>query len=560
MSDLKPPPEVNFRFGPEDVERLKAFGEVRWHEAGEVLFKEGDREVDCCVVVSGQLWVYIYERGRERRVGWLEPGQFVGDSALLTGRSATVQARMGEAGEVLHITRPAFQRILARESRLSDAFVNTIFARTAWLRELGRSSVAVVGASYDRDTFAVRELLNKHSVPHVWMDEVAEPELLDALAAKGLTRKDLPVVFRGADFRMVRPTLEELSAAFGLDLLPDGACADLVVIGAGPGGLASAVYAASEGLTVLALDSDGPGGQAGSSSKIENYLGFPTGVSGRELAERALLQAEKFGARVTGPARAAALERMGEDYCVRLTDGRSLGARAVVLATGMQYRRLPLEGLEHFEGRGVFYGATPMEAQLCGGAKVAVVGAGNSAGQGAMYLAQTAAEVHVLYRRPDIRETMSEYLVSRLEDMPNVHLHPEAEIERLIGCQERLHKVSMRKGAASGELLETPFVFLFIGAKPCTDWLPTQIAKDEAGFLKTGGALGPRELVRAGWSLERMPSLYETSWPRIYAVGDVRSGSVKRVASAVGEGSVAVQFIHQALAERAALYAADQVA
>ncbi|MBY0447628.1 MAG: NAD(P)/FAD-dependent oxidoreductase, partial [Hyphomonadaceae bacterium] len=238
------------------------------------------------------------------------------------------------------------------------------------------------------------------------------------------------------------------------------------------------------------------------------------------------------------------------DYCVRLKGGRCMGARAVVLASGMQYRRLPLANLEQFEGRGVYYGATPLEAQLCAGAKVAVVGAGNSAGQGAMFLAQTAAEVHVLYRRPDIRETMSEYLVSRLESLPNVFLHPETEIEALKGCEERLRKIGCRVGEDGERELDTPFVFLFIGAKPCSDWLPASIARDASGFISTGPALTPRDLVKAGWSLERMPTLYETSWPRVYAVGDVRAGSVKRVASAVGEGSVCVQFIHQALAER----------
>jgi len=543
----KAPPEVNQRFTPADLEQMKPYGVIRSHAPGTVLFQEGDTETDCCVVLSGQLDVYMYDRGEEKRVGWLEPGQFVGDGALLSGRAAIVQARMAEAGEVLHIPRADFQRLLARESRLSDLFVNSILARQAWIRSTGRTSVTVVGSPYSRDCFMVRDLLQRHSIPFHWLDVDANPELLSALQAKGITPEDLPAVFRGPQFRLLKPSQAQLVEAFGLDLLADNACADVIVVGAGPGGLAASVYAASEGLSVLTLDAEGPGGQAGTSSKIENYLGFPTGLSGRELAERALLQAEKFGARIAGPVSVVNLERDGKDYCLRLSDGRCLGARAVVIASGMQYRRLPLANLEQFEGRGVYYGATPMEAQLTAGAKVAIVGAGNSAGQGAAFLAQTAAEVHVLYRRANIRDTMSEYLAHRLEGLPNVFLHPETEITALKGCEERLRKIACRVGRDGERVLETPFVFLFIGAKPCTEWLPASLAKDEAGFVKTGAALAPRELVKAGWALERMPSLFETSWERVYAVGDVRSGSVKRVASAVGEGSVCVQFIHQAL-------------
>lgn len=546
----KAPLEVNQRFTPGQVEQMKPYGAVRRHEAGAVLFREGDREVDCCVLISGQLDIFIYEKGEEKRVGWLEPGQFVGDGALLSGRAAIVEARMEHAGEVLHIPRPAFQQLLARESLLSDLFVNSILARQAWIRSTGRASVTVVGSSYSRACFAVRKLLQQHSIPFHWMDVENNPALVEALAAKGIGPDDLPAVFRGSTIRLLKPTQSDLVEAFGLDLLADGACADVIVVGAGPGGLAASVYAASEGLSVLALDAEGPGGQAGASSKIENYLGFPTGLSGRELAERAMLQAEKFGARISGAAAVQGLERRDGAYCVRLQDGRCLSARAVVVASGMQYRRLPIDNLEAFEGRGVFYGATAMEAQITAGARVAIVGAGNSAGQGAVFLSQTAAEVHVLYRRPDIRETMSEYLVSRLESLPNVFLHPETEITALQGCAERLRTIVCRRGDEEGVPLEAPFVFLFIGAKPCTDWLPQEVAKDEGGFVKTGAALSPRELVRAGWALERMPSLFETSWPRLYAVGDVRAGSVKRVASAVGEGSVCVQFIHAALAER----------
>jgi thioredoxin reductase (NADPH) len=539
--------DVNLRFAPEDIEALMPYGEVRAHAAGETLFREGDVKVDCIVVLTGQLDVYLYNKGEETRVAWLEPGQFPGDVAILTGQAVWANARMATGGTALHIPNDRFQRLLVENSRLSDMFINTMIARRARARDMGRSSITLVGAPYDRDALALRSLLGKHGLPFVWLDVEADPSLLDILAKKGLAQNDLPVVFRGRGERWVRPSVAQLSDVLGLDLLPDGACADVIVIGAGPAGLAASVYAASEGLTVLTLDADAPGGQAGSSSKIENYLGFPTGVSGRELAERAAVQAQKFGARIAGPARAINLEKIEEGYCLRLADGRNVMGRAVVLATGVEYRRLPLENLESFEGRGVFYGATPMEAQLATGAEVAVVGAGNSAGQGAMYLARTAKTVHVLYRRADIRDTMSEYLVRRLEETPNVVLRPACDIAMLHGCEERLRKIAITTPQGT-ETLETPFVFLFIGAAPNTEWLPETLCKDKNGFIHTGAEIGPAQLVRAGWSLERMPSAYETSWPRVYAVGDARSGSVKRVASAVGEGSVVVQAIHAALA------------
>jgi thioredoxin reductase (NADPH) len=543
-----PAAELNLRFTPEDIAELMAYGEVRAHAAGDVLFTEGDVGVDCLIVLSGQLDVYLFNKGVETRSAWLEPGQFPGDVSILTGQAVWANARMAVAGDILHISHASFQRLLMENSRLSDAFINTMVARRGRARELGRSSITLVGMPFDRDAFAIRNLLTKHGLPFSWVDAEADPGVIEIMMRKGLSKDDLPLLFRGKSERYSRPTLAKVSELLGLDLMPDGACADVPIVGAGPAGLAAAVYAASEGLSVLALDADAPGGQAGSSSKIENYLGFPTGVSGRDLAERATIQAQKFGARLAGPARAASLEKIDKGYQLVLEDGRSVMGRAVVLATGVEYRRLPLDNLESFEGRGVFYGATPMEAQLCAGAEVAVVGAGNSAGQGAMYLARTAKTVHVIYRRADIRDTMSEYLVRRLEETPNVVLHPACDIHLLKGCQERLREIEIKTPEGTSTLA-TPFIFLFIGAAPNTEWLPGTICKDKNGFITSGTDIAPAQLVRAGWSLERMPSAYETSWPRVYAVGDARSGSVKRVASAVGEGSVVVQAIHAALAE-----------
>ncbi len=549
-TSIPPDSIANHRFSGGEIEELRRYGTVSFYDAGTVLYEEGTREVGVHVVLSGELEIFIQEKGAPRRVGWLEPGQFSGDVSSITGQTSLARAVMLKAGEVLSIDHDAFHRLLVENSALSDVFVNALVARRAWARASGRGSVVLVGLAYDRDSFAIRDLLTKHAVPHLWVDADQDEAAEVVLEKQGLTRDQVPALITGTNNRLIRPSLEEVSAHLGLDLVPDGTQVDVAVVGAGPAGLAAAVYAASEGLSVVALDSAAPGGQAGTSSKIENYLGFPTGISGRDLAERAAIQAQKFGARLAAPASAAAIHRDGQLYQVALKDGRSLKARAVVLACGAQYRRLPIPELEHYEGSGIYYGATAMEAQLCMSAKVAIVGAGNSAGQGAVFLAKTAEEVHVLFRRDDLRETMSEYLVRRLEETPNIILHPATEIASFAGNRQRLQAIHLKRhGKETDENLPTPFVFLFIGATPCTDWLPEDLARDEKDFLKTGPDIAPMELVRAGWSLERMPRLYETNWPRVYAVGDVRSGSVKRVASGVGEGSVVVQYVHRALQE-----------
>lgn len=559
-----PTANINYTFSDAEIAQLMPFGDVHSHQEGDLLIEEGETKVDCLVTLSGHTDITIATPEGERRVGWMETGQFAGDIGVLTGQASLARVTMGGAGDVLHIAHDSFQKLLVENSGLSDAFVQTFTARRAFARDAEHGSVIVIGEAHDRTVFAARDLLSKHSVPHMWLSPDSDALATRIMDAQDISANDLPVVIRGRSRTLSKPSVAELSAAFGLDLLPDGACADVIVVGAGPAGLAASVYAASEGLSVLTLDSDGPGGQAGTSSKIENYLGFPMGVSGRELADRAAVQAQKFGARIAAPAKATALEQADGDYCVTLEDGRKLKSRAVVIATGAQYRRLPITNLERFEGRGVYYGATPMEAQLCAGSEVAIVGAGNSAGQGAVFLSQTAKKVHVVYRRADIRETMSEYLVRRLEEAPNIVLHPSKGVTELHGVDDvdpmddRLIATTFQSHE-TGETMrcDTPFVFLFVGAAPFTKWLPSHMSCDEKGFVKTGTDLDNIDLVRAGWSLDRMPTRYETSWPRIYAVGDVRIGSVKRVASGVGEGSVVVSDVHRAIAEANALDAAD---
>ena len=330
----------------------------------------------------------------------------------------------------------------------------------------------------------------------------------------------------------------------GFDDLDETEVCDVVVVGAGPAGLAASVYAASEGLSVTAIDNGSPGGQAGTSSKIENYLGFPTGISGQELAQRAVTQAAKFGTRMANPVNAIKLVPQAADYEVQFADGRRVRGRSVVLATGASYQRLDVADSDRYQGCGLYYGATAMESEMCAGTDVIVVGGGNSAGQGAVYLSKHARSVHILVRRDGLGETMSRYLIRRIEETPNIHLHCRSEITRLIGDGSRLQAVEYRNRRANETVrVDTQSVFLFLGASPCTTWLRGTVALDEKGFIKTGPDLEPEELAQH----ERAPTLFETSLPRVYAVGDVRSGSVKRVASAVGEGSIVVQFIHRAL-------------
>ncbi|MEM9572531.1 MAG: FAD-dependent oxidoreductase [Pseudomonadota bacterium] len=550
------PADVNFTFNAEQLEILKGYGKTVSHAEGDLLTQEGQTHQDFLITLSGETHIFVETPDGPKRVGWMEPGQFTGDISVITGAAALVRVIMGKAGDLLHIGHDRLQDLLVANSELSDIIVQTLTARRAFAHNADHGSVIVIGAPQDRLVFTARDLLSKFGIPHRWLSPETDLLAERMLSAKGIDPSDLPVVFRGGSQVLVRPTASEISHAFGFDLLKDGATADVIVVGAGPAGLAASVYAASEGLSVITIDSGNPGGQAGTSSKIENYLGFPTGVSGQELTDRAVIQALKFGVSLTAPVKAASLERQGDGFSIALTDGRKIGSKAVVIATGAQYQRLPLEHIERFEGRGIYYGATPMEAQLCHGSEVVVVGAGNSAGQGAVFLSASAEKVHVMYRRADIRETMSEYLVKRLEETPNIILHPETEISALHGVDgadeldDRLVSIShVHRATGETDTCDAPFVFLFVGARPFTRWLPPNMTCDTTGFVQTGTDLENLDLVKAGWSIARMPSEYETSWPRIYAVGDVRAGSVKRVASAVGQGSVVVSHIHRAIAE-----------
>ena len=530
---------------------LGAFGERRRAPAGAVLFAEGARHQPMFVVLAGTVDVVRRTADGEAHVTTHEPGSFTGEVGLLAGRAAVAEGRARSAVEVLVIDEPALHRLLVSHAELSELIMRAFILRRVSLLEEPSGGVTLVGSRLAGDTHRLRQFLTRNGQPHVYLDLERDADTAALLARAGATAEELPVAILADGQVLRRPTIAALADAIGLapDRL-DGRHVDLVVVGAGPAGLAAAVYAASEGLSIVVADAKAPGGQAGASSRIENYFGFPTGISGQALAGRGFVQAQKFGAEIAIPRRVVGLDcAAAEGTAVAFAGGERILARSVVIATGARYRRPDLAGLAALEGRGVYYGASFMEAQLCSQQEVAVVGGGNSAGQAAVFLADHARHVHVLVRSSGLAASMSDYLVRRLAAAANVSLHTETEIVALDGASALTglrwrHRPSGRVAAHPIEHL-----FLFLGAAPNTDWLDGCVALDARGFVRTGSALDDAALAAAAWPLARPPLPLETSRPGVFAVGDVRSGSVKRVAAAVGEGSSAVALVHRHLAE-----------
>ncbi|MGE5636716.1 MAG: FAD-dependent oxidoreductase [Nocardioidaceae bacterium] len=511
---------------------------------GELLFREGDEGYDFFVVLAGKVAI-VADIGRpdERVIGVHGAGRFLGELNLLTGEGVYLSARVVEDGEVLRVARGRLRQIVAGEPGLGDVILRAYLARRAILIGLG-AGARLIGSRFSPDTRRLRVLMARNRLPHGFID-LEEDSGADALLRElGVEPRETPIVLRGEEL-LRNPTNAELARALGLQA-PSSAetVHDLLVVGAGPAGLGAAVYGASEGLATAAIDAVAAGGQAGTSTRIENYLGFPAGISGMELAERAIVQARKFGASLLVPAEAVGFCRHGDHYRVRLADGGSVDARTVVIATGARYRRLDLDRIDELTGLGVYYAATPMEADMCGGSNVAVVGGGNSAGQAAVFLSRHVRQVTLMIRGGDLGRTMSRYLIDQLERTPNVELWTRTEVVELLG--ERSLEALVVEDEERGERrrLEARALFVFIGADPRTGWLDGEVLLDDKGFVLTG-----REL--DGHVREAAPPLIlETSQPGVFAVGDVRSGSIKRVASAVGEGSMAVRLVHQHLAER----------
>jgi len=553
--DLSPPPgstpsEMFPVLTSAQQARILAHGQRRTAEQGEIVVELNEHVTKIFVIVSGQLHILQVSNNQEHLVAICNPGMFTGELNVLSGRRGLVRIRAAEESELIEIEREALQAMVETDSELSDIFLRAFILRRLELiaREVG--DIVLIGSGHSLDTLRIKEFLTRNYQPYSYIDLERDTQVQEMLDRFSLSIDDLPVLICRGDAVLRNPTNEEISDCLGFNEGIDQAhVRDLIIVGAGPAGLAAAVYAASEGLDVLVLESNAPGGQAGASSKIENYLGFPTGISGHELAGRAYTQAQKFGAEMLIAKDAKGLACTRRPYAVLLGDGQHVPARTVVIASGAQYRRLQLENLSKFEGAGVYYGATHLEAQLCGGEEVIVVGGGNSAGQAAVFLAQTTRRVYMLVRSDGLARTMSRYLIRRIEETPNIELHTNTEVVALEGT-DHLERVTWRNNqTGETESHNIAHLFSMTGAVPNSAWLGGCVACDQAGFIRTGLDLTTKDLAKAKWPLSRAPYLLETSLPGVFAVGDIRGGNLKRVASAVGEGSIAVSFVHQVLAE-----------
>jgi len=518
------------RLSDAQIAALDAQGQRRPIQPGDVLFAEGDRESDFFVILAGKVASVEGKATPEERVIAVHGrGRFLGELSLLTGECAWYSAVAVDAGEVLAVPVGRLRELVARDPAFGDVILRAYLLRRSILIGLG-AGLRIVGSKYSPDTRRVRDFAARNRLPYRWLDLEADPSAEALLAEFGVAPQDTPVVI--VHGRLLRnPGNAELAAAIGLPAPsePQASC-DLLVVGSGPAGLSAAVYGASEGMRVIVLDATAAGGQAGTSSRIENYLGFPSGISGAELAERALLQAQKFGARFAVPAEATSIEQDDGHYLVRLSDGTSLASALVVLATGVRYRRLDVPRADYFEKMSIYYAASQAEALLCAGDPVAIVGGGNSAGQAAVFLSAHATQVTLIVREGDLGEHMSRYLIDQVTQIPNVHVMTNTEVRELYGDRalEAVSVADHRTGARRA--VDARALFVFIGMAPCTGWLGGLVGLDDRGFVRTGPGLDGADR-----------SLLETSQPGVFAVGDVRAGSAKRVATAVGEGAMAIR-------------------
>ncbi|MEZ4737301.1 MAG: FAD-dependent oxidoreductase [Caldilineaceae bacterium] len=533
----------------EQIALLADQAKVVEYAPGEVLFHEGESDFGFFVITAGAVRVVETSSGQEREVTVHQPGEFTGDIDMLTGQRSLLTAIAAKPTTMLRIDAEKLREIIRSHSVLGDVILEAFLMRRTLLEESDFVGVRVIGSRWVRDTFRIRDFLAGHHIPFTWLDLEREPGVDKLLHHLGIHPEETPIVLWSDSPPLRNPSNQQLAEIIGLNThLEENEIYDLVVVGAGPAGLAAAVYGASEGLKTVVLEKDAPGGQASWSSKIENYLGFPTGLSGAELAQRAVVQAEKFGVQLITPCQAAGLTAKGRLKLVTMADGEQIRTRTVVIATGAAYRRLSIQNLEQYEGSSVFYSATGVEAILCHENEVAVVGGGNSAGQAAVFLSEYAQHVHVFIRSASLSTSMSRYLIRRIEEAKNIHLHPHTEVTALQGDTE-LETITVRNTETGAtEAYDTNLLFVFIGAKPHTAWLDHAVALDEKGFIKTGEMVGTFATDQPGATRPaRRPYLLETSMPGVFAVGDVRANSIKRVASAVGEGSMAIQFIHQVL-------------
>jgi thioredoxin reductase (NADPH) len=537
----------------EQLALLRRYGHEQSTRAGQVLFREGDRAYDFIVVLSGTVSVVDHDAGATRELATLGPGRFVAELNILTGGRVFATAVVREPGSVLVVPVDRLQEVIAKDQQLSEVIVQVILRRRQWFVQQ-RAGLQILGSRTSPDTRRLREFAAHNRVPHVWVDLDNDPGAGAMLAQHGLDPRDAPIVMMRGGEVLRNPSNSELARAAGLGtaVVPTKIF-DVAVIGAGPAGLAASVYGASEGMATAIIDGIGVGGQIGTTSRIENYLGFPAGVSGEEFAERSLVQALRFGVTLLVPRTATALTRRNDDYVIRLEDGDELSARTVIVATGVAYRELDAAGLDRFEGAGVFYTPLAAQDQIMPGDPVVIVGGGNSAGQAATWLADRGHPVTIVIRGEGLAASMSQYLIDRIAQQPAIRIVPRCAVREVDGTG-RLERVIVEDVTTSARrTLPAAALFILIGAEAHTQWLAETIELDGHGFIVTGPELSARARNAAIWEqLGRDPFLLEASLPGVFAVGDVRSRSVKRVASAVGEGSIAIRFASDHLRRRAA--------
>lgn len=536
------------------IDEIEPQASRRAFTPGEMLFAHGMRNAPFFVVTAGR--VVFFDRNQARQSNtWFSQvttGMFIGDTSMFTGAPTVAECRAIEPTRVLELTHAQLLELIRTNSELSDIILRTLMARRAWLEGHGIGALQLIGPPECPNTLHLREFLDRNQIPFNWRSTVDDPEVAQLVGGFGVCSEDFPVLTTAKGVHR-NPSLRDVATCIGLMPELEEAPYDIAIIGAGPGGLAAAVYAASEGLKTLLLDSVAPGGQAGTSSKIENYLGFTTGISGRDLARQAVLQARKFNATISNPVRVTGIDCQGPYKELHIDSGQVVRARTVVLATGARYRRLTAEGCDRFEGTHVLYAAGHLESLQCAEQPVVVVGGGNSAGQAAVFLSGRAAHVHILIRRDSLKETMSQYLIDRIEHLPNVTVHPKTEISRLEGTMKLEQAILDCDGQE--QTLACNAIFAMIGAEPQTAWLAGCCGTDARGFVPTGRAATEHPDFRTHWGADfegdRQPLYLETTRRGVFAIGDVRSGSVKRVATAVGEGSMVVSFVHSVLRELA---------
>ncbi len=533
------------RLSEGQLSELRGRGILRTTLASEVLFDRETQRPGIFIVLSGSVELVGVANGQEAVLSQLAPGEFTGELTQLSGRRSLVSCRVLDPGQILEVDRATLREIMQSETAIGNVMLAAFVQRRIYLIANAVGNAVLIGSQHSSDTLRLRSFLVRNGQPYTYIDVERDADIQKVLDQFTIFLEDIPVLICRGDLVLRNPSNADAAACFDLNAgIDQKDVFDVVIVGAGPAGLAASVYGASEGLDVIVIEGNAPGGQAGSSSRIENYLGFPLGVSGQELADAAFVQAEKFGAKISIARSARSLECQRSPYIICLDDGNTLRARTVIIATGSRYRRLTVKDVDRFDGNGIYYGATQLEAGMCKNEEVAIVGGGNSAGQAAVFLASFAKHVHLLARRPNLSSTMSKYLISRIEASKNISLRTLTIIDALEG-EKRLERICWKNlKTEMRECYQIKHLFMMTGADPNTAWLGDCVALDAQGFVKTGAS------VADGWKLAQPPFPLETSVPGVFAIGDVRAGSIKRVAAAVGEGSMSIHFVHEVLAAR----------